>query len=85
MTMKVAEFIEWLKTQPQDAEVMVISHTSGSSYYDQGGNIQVVAFNPEESAPGKYDPTFELDDFSRDSFKNSPFYGKKQLLLGSHE
>lgn len=85
MTMKVAEFIEWLKTQPQDAEVLVISHTSGSGYYDQGGNIEIVDFNPEESAPGRYDQTFELDDFSGDSFKNSKLYGKKQLFLGSRE
>lgn len=35
----VAEMREWLATQPQDAKVMMLKHsTRGTGYYDQGGN-----------------------------------------------
>lgn len=37
--MIVREMIEWLKAQPQDATVEVIIHSSGRTYYDQGGAI----------------------------------------------
>lgn len=47
--MNVAELIEWLKTQDQRAIVEVIRHTSGTGYYDQGGNVSVVEFSPEMS------------------------------------
>lgn len=44
--MLVPEFIEWLKTQDQTAEVMVLQHTTGSGYYDQGGWTSEVDFDP---------------------------------------
>lgn len=31
--MRVSEFIEWLKTQDQDAEVCVVVATEGTGYY----------------------------------------------------
>lgn len=45
--MKVREMIEWLKTvEDQDADVLIVSHTSGTGYYDQGGNATEEEFNP---------------------------------------
>lgn len=43
--MIVSEFIEWLKTMPQDAKIQVLSHHSGGGYYDQGGNCYVEDFH----------------------------------------
>lgn len=37
--MTISELREWLLDFPQEATVRVIEHTSGTSYYDQGGNI----------------------------------------------
>lgn len=86
MGMTVAEFIEWLKTQPQDAIVTTISHSSGMDYCEQGGRIEVVNFNSEPSAPGKYDQTFELDDFTDEGYKKYPaLYGRKELFIGSRD
>lgn len=44
--MLVPEFIEWLKTQDQTAEVRCLQHASGSGYYDQGGWTNEVDFDP---------------------------------------
>ncbi|EPV5843379.1 hypothetical protein ACV7K9_002717 [Escherichia coli] len=41
--MDVRAFIEWLQTMPQDAVVQVIHHESGTTYYDQGGNIEITS------------------------------------------
>lgn len=48
--MTVAEFVEWLKTQDQAAEVWVVEHASGKGYYDQGGRARQVAFDPAKHA-----------------------------------
>lgn len=47
--MIVSELIEWLKDKPQDATVEVIIHSSGHTYYDQGGNIEWDEFKGEEA------------------------------------
>ena len=45
--MKVREMIEWLKTvEDQDADVLIVSHTRGTGYYDQGGNAEEAEFDP---------------------------------------
>lgn len=45
--MKVREMIEWLKTvEDQDADGLIVSHTSGTGYYDQGGNAMEAEFDP---------------------------------------
>ena len=45
--MKVREMIEWLKTvEDQDADVLIVSHTSGTGYYDPGGNAEEAEFDP---------------------------------------
>ncbi len=73
--MKVHEFIEWLKTQDQDAEVRCISHTNGTGYYDQGGSVEIKDF---DSTPSCSDNNFNQDF---ESFSLSD--GSKYLLIGS--
>ena len=49
--MKVKELIAWLSAFPdQDADVEVVQHTSGTGYYDQGGNARSEPFDPERHA-----------------------------------
>lgn len=43
--MNIKQFIEFLQTLPQDATVQVLSHHSGSGYFDQGGNCYVEDFS----------------------------------------
>lgn len=43
--MIVSEFIEWLKTLPQDAKVSVLSHSDGHGYYMQGGSCTTEEFH----------------------------------------
>jgi hypothetical protein len=47
--MLVSEFIEWLKTQDQDATVKCVVVYPSKGYYDQGGNPKEVDFTPERS------------------------------------
>lgn len=44
----VAEMIEWLKTQPQEATIEMLSHSKGHGYYDQGGWCTTKQFDPTE-------------------------------------
>ena len=62
--MKVSEFIEWLKTQDQEAKVEVLVHRSGNGYYDQGGNTYVYDFNPLDTEHFEYNnfPTLNVRD-----------------------
>lgn len=49
--MKVRELIEWLSAfEDQDAEILVVEHTSGTGYYDQGGNACTAVFEPTQHA-----------------------------------
>lgn len=74
--MDVKAFIEWLQTLPQDAVVQVIHHSNGTSYYDQGGNIEIRNFTPAPAnEENKWTEYFEL---YRDT------NGNATLLLGSH-
>lgn len=75
--MKVKEMIQWLQTFPdQEAEVEVVEHSSGSSYYEQGGTASTVAFNPAQHA--------DYVDFRGNQFvkPNSPHFNTRTLLLG---
>ena len=66
--MNIKQFIEFLQTLPQDAIVQVLSHHSGSGYYDQGGNCYVDDFTDEpqwdymasEGEGWKYGKHYEL-------------------------
>jgi hypothetical protein len=47
--MKVHELVTWLNNlEDQDATVLVVRHTRGSSYYDQGGNAMEIPFDPTQ-------------------------------------
>lgn len=73
--MRVDEFIEWLKTMPQDATVQMLYHTSGSTYYDQGGNISVEDFKSESASPeNNYSQHWELYKYKE---------GNRTLLIGT--
>lgn len=76
--MRVAEFIEWLKTQDQGAIVEVIYHTRGTGYYDQGGNATAESFDPENSGHWYY------TDFRGCQFvkEDAPHFDKRFLCLG---
>lgn len=81
--MTVREFIEWLKTQDQDATVQVVQHKSSggtNSYYMQGGEAQVVDFNQDNP------DLFEYTDFRSNQFvkPDAPYYNQRYLLIGEH-
>ena len=49
--MKVHELVKWLAAfKDQDADVLVVRHTNGTGYYDQGGNSTEVTFQPDKYA-----------------------------------
>lgn len=74
--MIVSDLIEWLKTQDQGATVQVVRHTSGYGYYDQGGNVQEVDFDPL-----KHVEYVDLRGNSRIG-PDKPYYQARTLLLG---
>ena len=75
----VREFIEWLKTQDQDAIVEVIKHTDEGGYYMQGGSATTVNFSLEPEAD-----LFEHTDFRDNPYvkPESDHYNKRYLRLG---
>ena len=78
--MNVSELIEWLKLHSDpEATVEVVEHSTGTGYYDQGGNIRVVDFDPEKHA--------DYTDLRGNSLitPDKPYYGKRSLLLGAIE
>lgn len=82
--MIVREFIEWLKTQDQEAIVEVLVHTDGTGYYDQGGNCSAEDFNPSDKEYGCA-RHFEYTDFRGNQFvkEDNPVYNKRYLQLGT--
>jgi len=84
--MIVSEFIEWLKTKDQDAVVEVLYHTSGTGYYDQGGNISTEEFDPSKQFHG-CPAHHEYTDFRGNQFvkEDAPWYNKRTLLLGTKD
>ena len=84
--MIVAEFIEWLKTQDQGAIVEVLVHSSGTGYYDQGGNVTTEEFDPSQTY---YDCSkyHEYTDFRSNQFvkEDHPCYNKRFLQLGTKD
>ena len=72
--MTISELRQWLLQFPQEATVRVIEHTSGTSYYDQGGNITYEDFHTEEaSISNNWCQLFEYYEWKDD---------KKVLTLG---
>ena len=77
--MRVAEFIEWLKTVPPDAEVKVVTHSAGGGYYMQGGSCRVESFTTEETY--RYGLIPDIDGVHFELCYNSA--GAGVLLLGA--
>ena len=76
--MKVHEFIKMLQEfEDQDADVFVIEHYCGTSYYDQGGNVKEVKFNKDDH--------FEYVDFRGNQFvkPEDSYFNARTLLLGA--
>lgn len=77
MTMTVRQMIEWMSTfEDQDAIVEVVVHSSGRGYYDQGGNVDTVEFDPEEHV--------EYTDFRGNQFVSEfePHYNRRSVVFG---
>jgi len=84
--MIVSEFIEWLKKQDQDAMVEILYHTSGTGYYDQGGNVTTEEFDPSKQLHG-CPACYEYTDYRGNQFvkEDAPWYNKRILLLGTKD
>lgn len=74
--MNVAEFIEWLKTQDQEAEVRVLRAIEAGGYYSSK-EVSDFPFDPEAD-------DFEVMDWTDNQFvkPEHPHFGKKELILG---
>ena len=84
--MIVVEFIEWLKTQDQGAIVEVLHHTSGTGYYDHGGNVTTEEFDPSVEYYG-CSTNYEYNDYTGNEFvkEDHPCYNKRILQLGTKD
>ena len=75
--MKVRELITLLADfEDQDAEVEVVEHSSGTGYYDQGGNACLARFDPAKHMSYtdlRGNPHVKPD---------APYYNARTLLLG---
>lgn len=70
----VAQLIEWLKTQDQEAWVEVVRKVEGRSY--NGDSAEAVWFDPENHS--------NYTDFRGNQFvkPDAPNYNRRHLLLG---
>ena len=75
--MNVSQLIEFLKTQDQGAEVVIVEHTSVDGHYEQGGRATETAFDK--------DTHVEYTDFRGNQFvkPEAKYYNKRYLLLGA--
>ena len=78
--MTVAEFIVWLQGQDQGATVEVVNHERGRGYEDQGGNAEVISFDPTN------EDLFAYQDLRGNQFvtPDKAYYNQRTLLLGQH-
>lgn len=83
--MVVSEFIEWLKTMPQDAEVNVLCHDSYGDYCTQGGTCREIPFTIESDNQGN--ECYSIVDFTGNQFvkPDAPYYNKKFLTIGMQQ
>ena len=85
--MIVSEFIEWLETQDQEAIVEVLVHSSGSGYYDQGGNVSVEQFDTSKDLYKDFGKHWEYTDFRGNQYtpEYAHYYNKRYLQIGSKD
>lgn len=76
--MTVTEFIEWLKTQDQEAIVLCLAHESSNSYYEQGGICSEKEFIPDYS---------NYTDFrgNKNVKPDATYFNKRYLLIGDQQ
>ena len=75
--MKVKELVQWLAAfEDQEADVEVVCHSSGRSYYDQGGNATASPFDPATHA------TYTDMRGNRHVKAGAPWENSRTLLLG---
>ena len=79
--MLVKDFIKWLETQDQEATVEVLHHSSGTSYYDQGGNVSTKEFTDSPYAHYEY-TDFRGNQYVKD---DAHYYNKRCLQLGTKD
>lgn len=88
------EFQTWLNQFDEDTIIECVMHTSGTGYYDQGGNATTTTFNPDmqdtmygSKIPWCLNSHFEYIDFTHNKFvkPDQPHYKKKLLLIGGHD
>ena len=79
--MKVHEFVKWLEQFPdQDATVEIIVHEYGRGYYNQGDNVHVEEFDPNNT------DHYEYSDMRNNKFAvGKPYQDSHTLLIGSRE
>ena len=77
--MTVSSLIEYLRTQDHGATVNVVEHRRGRGYYDQGGNANVVEFDPSKHV--------DYTDLRGNQFvsPDAPYYNQRTLLLGGYD
>jgi hypothetical protein len=89
--MNVKEFREFLAQFDDDTIVECVFHSSGSGYYDQGGNAYVVEFSPDikylimTGQPYCANSHFDYTDFTGNPHvkPTDERYNKKYLSIGS--
>lgn len=84
--MIVKDFIKWLETQDQEAIVEVLVHSSGTGYYDQGGNVTTEEFDPSKAYYGS-SKHHEYTDYRGNQFvkEDAPWYNKRILQIGTKD
>lgn len=82
--MNIPEFIEWLKTLPQEAKVSTLEHFDSAGYYQQGGTCNVVDFVPtvEHQQWKEEGDTSPLEYIYGEHFELSLHKGEWKLQIG---
>lgn len=77
--MKVAEFIEWLKTQDQEAEVEILTSCEKSWGHETYNSVSRQVFDPSKHV--------DYSDFRGNRFvkPTEAHYNKRLLFLGDDE
>lgn len=85
--MIVKDFIKWLETQDQEAIVEVLVHSSGTGYYDQGGNVTTEEFDISTDQYSQFGKHWDYTDFRGNQFtkEDHPCFMKRYLQIGSKD
>lgn len=87
------EFQQWLDQFDEQTVIECVIHTSGTGYYDQGGNATVEEFKPDEQdrlygsfSPWCINDHFEYSDLRGNQFvkEGHPYFGRQLLRIGAY-